>query len=42
MTDNVMFDNIIITDDEAAADQWTAATWHLKRDAELAAAAKDR
>ena len=41
MTDMVLFDNILITDDSKVADDWTRATWHIKRDAELAESAKN-
>jgi len=41
MTDMVLFDNILITDDLQVAEDWTRATWHVKRDAELAETAKN-
>ena len=41
MTDGVMFDNILITDDVSVADAWTAETWHVTRDAELAESARN-
>lgn len=41
MTDGVLFDNVLITDDEKVADSWTASTWHITRDAEMAEAAKN-
>lgn len=30
MSDNILFDNIIITDDKAIADEWAADTFELK------------
>lgn len=32
MSDNILFDNIIITDDKKVSDQWAAETFDLKRD----------
>ena len=31
MSDNILFDNIIITDDKAVSEQWAAETFDLKR-----------
>lgn len=31
MSDNILFDNIIITDDKLVAEQWAAETFDLKR-----------
>lgn len=31
MSSDILFDNIIITDDEAVADDWAAQTYDLKR-----------
>ena len=31
MTDEILFDNIIITDDVELADHWAAQTYDLKR-----------
>lgn len=31
MSDNILFDNIIITDDKAVAERWAAETFDLKR-----------
>ncbi|KAL3215902.1 hypothetical protein MRX96_033374 [Rhipicephalus microplus] len=33
MSDGILFDNIIITDDTVVADQWAADTWVLKKEA---------
>ncbi|XP_075544785.1 calmegin-like isoform X1 [Dermacentor variabilis] len=33
MSDGILFDNIIITDDTVVADQWAADTWLLKKEA---------
>ena len=30
MSDNIFFDNIIVTDDKAVADEWAGDTWDLK------------
>lgn len=32
MSDSILFDNIIITDDIAVADQWASETWALKKE----------
>lgn len=32
MSDNILFDNIIVTDDKAVADEWAANTFDLKMD----------
>lgn len=31
MSDNILFDNIIITDDKTVSEQWAAETFDLKR-----------
>ena len=31
MSDNIVFDNIIITDDKQVSEQWAAETFDLKR-----------
>lgn len=31
MSDNILFDNLIITDDKLVAEQWAAETFDLKR-----------
>lgn len=31
MSDNILFDNIIITDDKMVSEQWAAETFDLKR-----------
>ena len=36
MSDDILFDNFIITDDKTVADEWAADTWELKRVQELA------
>jgi len=41
MTDGVVFDNILITDDVSVADKWTSQTWHIKKNAEFAFSAKN-
>merc|ERR1719187_2514586 len=39
MSDGIMFDNFIITDERAAADAWAKDTWMITRDSEKAAGA---
>ena len=41
MTDGVLFDNVLITDNTEQADTWTAQTWRITRDAELAESARN-
>ena len=36
MSDEIIFDNFIITDDKTVADQWAADTWGIKRKQEKA------
>ena len=36
MSENIFFDNFIITDDKDVADQWAEDSWKLKRQQELA------
>lgn len=36
MSDDILFDNIIITDDKRVAEDWAAQTWVIKHDQELA------
>lgn len=31
MSDQVLFDNFIISNDQAVVDDWTSKTWELKR-----------
>jgi hypothetical protein len=31
MSDNVLFDNFIISDEDSVVDDWTSKTWELKR-----------
>lgn len=31
MTDQVLFDNFIISNDQSVVDDWTSKTWELKR-----------
>jgi calnexin len=40
MSDGILFDNFIITDDKAVADQWAYATWYRKTNAESKYASK--
>jgi len=42
MSDEIMFDNFIITDDKVVADEWAADTWELKRVQELAESGSGR
>jgi calnexin len=37
MSNGIVFDNFIITDDKKVADRWAADSWQLKKDEELAA-----
>jgi len=38
MSNDILFDNFIITDNKRVADQWAADSWRLKQSEELAAA----
>jgi len=38
MSDGILFDNFIITDNKRVADQWAADSWRLKYAEENAAA----
>jgi len=38
MSDGILFDNFIITDNKRVADQWAADSWRLKHGEENAAA----
>lgn len=31
MSSDILFDNIVVTDDESSADEWAAQTYDLKR-----------
>lgn len=42
MSDNIMFDNFIITNDKAVADQWGADSWEIKHRVELAGVSSGR
>ena len=39
VSDDILFDNIIITDEKRVAEDWAEQSWVIKRDQELAAAA---
>ena len=36
MSDDILFDNFLITDSKAVADKWAADSWEIKRTQELA------
>ncbi len=38
MSDDIYFDNFIITDEKETADKWAADTWELKYEQELLSA----
>lgn len=36
MSDNILFDNFLITDDKLTADQWAGESWEIKNSEEAA------